>query len=210
MPEQLKRCWLELWRRLEATGDGDTVYRDLSARYSKEGRAYHNLSHIADCLSEFKTLKMLAQRPETIEMAIWFHDAVYDSRAKDNEENSAGLADNVSSRAGIPGEFRKCLKELIMATKAHVSHEDSDAQLLIDIDLSILGRRPEKFEEYERQIRQEYAWVADEAFAAGRAAVLEGFLARPRIYGTSTMFEKYEQTARENLTRSIKQLRGRL
>lgn len=76
----------------------------------------------------------------------------------------------------------------------------------MDIDLSILGQDRSKFDEYERQIRSEYSWVAADAFAKGRSAILSSILARPRIYSTGLFYNKYEKIARENLARSIARL----
>ncbi|HMP82889.1 MAG TPA: N-methyl-D-aspartate receptor NMDAR2C subunit, partial [Verrucomicrobiota bacterium] len=98
--------------------------------------------------------------------------------------------------------------QLILATKSHEARLHADAPLLVDVDLSILGQPPERFWEYERQIREEYAWVAPEQFATKRADILQTFLARPRIYHTQIFRQKLEAQARINLDASIRQLRG--
>jgi predicted metal-dependent HD superfamily phosphohydrolase len=84
----------------------------------------------------------------------------------------------------------------------------ADAPLLVDVDLSILGPPPERFWEYERQIRKEYDWVAVDVFATKRAEILQKFLERPRIYSTEMFFQKLEVQARIDLGASIRQLRG--
>src|SRR5436190_31877 len=117
-------------------------------------------------------------------MAIWYHDAVYDPRAQDNEERSAALVKNVAARAGLSPNFSEKVEVMILATRHKTVPSDADAQLLTDIDLSILGYDKDRFEEYERQIRREYRWVPGPIFSSKRSAILRRFLIRPTIYST--------------------------
>lgn len=199
--------WLELWQRLEGQDDAAAVYHDLSRRYNEPHRAYHNFAHIQQCLLEFDSARHLASSPDAIELAIWFHDAIYDTRAKDNEERSAELAVSVIHPSDLSGSLHRTVSNLILATKHTVVPGDQDAALVVDVDLSILGQPVKRFDEYERQIRDEYDWVEPKVFAEGRSKVLEMFLNRPRIYSTKFFFQKYEVKARENLARSMAQLK---
>lgn len=173
------------------------LIEELRARYSEPHRSYHNLAHVEHCLREFARVRHFAADPEAVEAAIWFHDAIYDPKAKDNEEQSAHLA-----LAMLPGETGLRVARLIEATKHDGVAADPDAALLCDIDLSILAADEHAFEEYERQVRREYAWVPDEAFARGRSAVLRSFLARQAIYQTEP-FRNLEAPARANLERAL-------
>ena len=208
MDTQAKTKWIEFWQKLGVKNNPAPYFTELETRYSEPHRAYHNLAHVADCLEEFEPVKHLARDPLAVEMAIWYHDAVYDPRAKDNEERSAKLATRVGNKISLPSPLNQRVKNLILATKKHDASLDPDAAVLVDVDLSILGRGPRRFDEYENQIRQEYGWVSDEAFAAGRKAVLDSFLTRPVIYSTEIFRNKYEQQARENLKRSIVKLQN--
>ncbi|EEF63208.1 HD domain-containing protein [Pedosphaera parvula] len=199
--------WSELWQRLGGQGDGSVIYEDLFKRYHEPHRAYHNFAHIEQCLLEFGSLRSLASNPDAIELAIWFHDAVYDTHAKDNEELSAELAVDVMQSAAIPASLIQTVSNLILATKHAAMPADPDAALFVDVDLSILGQSAEKFDEYEFQIRQEYNWVESKAFIEGRSRILEIFVKRPRIYSTECFHQKYENQARENLARSIARLK---
>jgi predicted metal-dependent HD superfamily phosphohydrolase len=136
-------------------------------------------------------------------LAIWYYDAIYDPRSRENETRSAELAAVTIRRAGLPGEFGNKVSTLILATTKHDSSVDEDAPLMVDVDLSILGQPRQRFEGYERQIRKEYDWVSDEAFAVGRALVLKSFLNRPTIYATNFFQRKYEEQARLNLANSL-------
>jgi predicted metal-dependent HD superfamily phosphohydrolase len=160
--------------------------------YSEPHRCYHNLVHIEDCLTEFDRAKQLATDPAAVELAIWFHDAVHDPRAADNEERSAELAKDWLSDVHASDALTDSVGRLVLATKNHDASLHADAPLLVDVDLSILGKPPEQFWEYERQIREEYAWVEKRVFAAKRAEILRRFLACERICQTDSFFHGME------------------
>ena len=201
-----EKQWREFWQRLGAIGNPVPRWQRLHTVYTESWRAYHNLDHIGHCLSEFESAKDLAQNHVAIEAAIWFHDAVYDTHKKDNEERSADLADEILQAADKPIEFRESVGSLIRATKHQAQPVFNDACLLTDIDLSILGQDPVRYAEFERQIRHEYSWVADKDFAAGRSVILKGFLHREHIFNTPTFAVKYDEKARVNLAWAINQL----
>ncbi len=207
MATQAKIKWIEFWQKLGVKNNSAPYFAELETRYSEPHRAYHNLAHVMDCLAEFESARNLAHDPLAVEMAIWYHDAVYDPRANDNEEQSAKLATKVGGEIGLPDPLNQRMNDLVLATKKHDASLDRDAAVMVDVDLSILGREPQRFDEYENQIRQEYGWVSDEAFTAGRTAVLESFLTRSVIYSTEFFRNKYESQARENLNRSIHRLK---
>jgi predicted metal-dependent HD superfamily phosphohydrolase len=174
--------------------------------YSEPHRHYHNLLHIEDCLMEFDRAKQLATDPAAVELAIWFHDAVYDPRAATNEERSAELARDWLRDVHASDVLSDSVGRLVLATKSHDASLHADAPLLVDVDLSILGRPPEQFGEYERQIREEYAFVERTVFVAKRAEILHRFLTRERIYQTDFFFHRMEAQARANLRASVQRL----
>lgn len=170
----------------------EDVVELLKARYAEPHRKYHTLEHIEHCLREFDPRQ--AREPEAVEAAIWFHDAVYDTRRHDNEEKSAELLLSLLPEA-------KRAAELVLVTKHHRA-STPDETLLVDIDLAILGQPAERFDRYEREIREEYAWVPEAIFREKRGQILQGFLDRPFIYGTEFFRATYEAAARANLLRS--------
>jgi predicted metal-dependent HD superfamily phosphohydrolase len=202
--------WVRLWRRIAPQGEPLAIYQELVSLHSQPHRHYHNLNHIAACLSEFDSVPEPALNPVAVELAIWFHDAVYDTHAPDNEERSAELASRRIAAAGGSADLRGSVSALVLATKTHDSSLHPDAPLLVDVDLSILGQPEMRFQEYETQIRGEYEWVPEKTFAEKRAEVLERFLARKRIYTTQPFFSKYETRARANLNDSVWKLKARL
>jgi predicted metal-dependent HD superfamily phosphohydrolase len=197
-----------LWKRLGAQGDGLSIFRGLEAAYAEPARAYHTAEHIRDCLAQFDLSRHTARRPDEVEAAIWFHDAVYLPPASDNEDRSARLAQTSLAEAGAPLEVTQRIAGLVLATQHLSIPSEPDAALLCDIDLSILGRAPDVFDEFERRIRQEYAWVPEPAYRGARAEILTGFLRRRSIFQTDDFRNRYEVQARINLGRVLKELGG--
>ncbi len=144
-------AWRQAWRLLGVSHVSDTEYLRVSRAYEQPARAYHNLSHIADCLVQFDPCRQLAEHPACVEIAIWYHDIVYDARRNDNESLSAQWAEEALAEHGVSLAARRAISELILATK----HDDAihsndaihsaDAKLIVDLDLSILGQSEEKF-----------------------------------------------------------------
>jgi predicted metal-dependent HD superfamily phosphohydrolase len=95
---------------------------------------------------------------------------------------------------------------LVLATRHESVALDPDSQVIEDVDLSILGAEPARFDQYEEQVRQEYGWVAGPIYQHKRKAILESFLARAAIYNTSRFIERYERQARANLARALARL----
>jgi predicted metal-dependent HD superfamily phosphohydrolase len=140
------------------------------------------------------------------EAALWFHDAVHEPLAADNEERSADWARRALARLDVAPHAVEEIARLILLTRHTAPPADPAGRLLCDIDLSILGRPPAEFADYERRIRAEYAAVPDAAYRKGRRRVLGAFLARDPLYGTPWFRERYEQPARANLQRAIERL----
>jgi len=189
-------------------GGGSNVLYEIFRAYSGYGRFYHNLEHLQYC---FETLDgEMAKFPGvgSIELALWYHDIIYDPKAKDNEEQSADLAiGHFRSRLGFPHEFALQVANLILATKHVNEPKTREAKVLLDVDLAILSASPEQFEAYELGIRREYEWVPEERFREGRAKILQGFLDRTWVYYTPEFREgPRESLARENLSRSLSRL----
>jgi predicted metal-dependent HD superfamily phosphohydrolase len=200
--------WLELWSRLGARESGTSIFARLVAAYTEPGRAYHTAEHIRDCLAELDLAQALADHPDEVEAALWFHDAVYLPGAADNEERSAQLARTALSAGGVTQETTERVASLVLATKHVAATPDPDGRLICDIDLSILGREPEVFDEFERRIRREYAWVPEPIYRRERSAVLSGFLRRQSIYQTGPFRHRFEASARANMERHLARLVG--
>jgi predicted metal-dependent HD superfamily phosphohydrolase len=202
--------WSALWDNLHCAGDPVPCHRELVAAYAEKHRHYHNLQHLEECLTEFDAVRSEAKQPALVEMALWFHDAVYDPHSNVNEETSAHRATKCLTAANVRGPSIESVHQLIMCTKTHESPPATDGALLIDVDLAILGQPSERFWAYERGIKAEYAWVPAATYILKRNEILAGFLNRPAIYRTEHLRRKYESVARTNLSAAIERLRTSL
>ena len=164
------------------------------------------MQHLDECFEKLDELHPLARYPAEVELALWFHDAIYDVKQHDNEERSAEWARASAAAAGVFTEVCERVYSLILTTRHKAVPHGMDAEILVDVDLSILGAAPERFDEYEKQVREEYAWVPEFIFRRERKAILKEFLARPRIFSTTRFRERYERQARSNLERSLERL----
>lgn len=174
--------------------------------YADPHRHYHNQQHIADCLTQFDQVRQLAVEPNAVEFAVWLHEAGCDSHAGNKEDSSAKLAQDWLKQAGAAEALTNSVGRVILATKVHDGALHPAAPLLADVDLSILGRSPQKFWEYEQNFRHEYGWVNQKTFATKRVENLQHFLARPRLYHTKFYFARLEAQARSKVHASIEQL----
>ena len=201
----LQRSWNRVWRALNGSPD-PALFDRLVAAYGEPHRHYHTLQHLTECVTLLERHLDLADRPGEVEAALWFHDAIYDVKRHDNEERSATWAMEAALAAGVAHESASRIHELVMATRHDALPTTRDEQLLVDVDLSILGAPTARFDDYERQVRAEYAWVPTPLFRSKRRVVLETLLARVHLYSTDRLRESLEAAARANLQRSIAQL----
>ena len=191
-----------MWQALGAEHCDETLREGLLARYDAPQRHYHSTQHLAELFALWPLVAADTEHPAEVELAIWYHDAVYDATRSDNEARSAHLAMDAMRNAGVSVEARERVERLIMATRHEAVPTGRDAQVLVDLDLAILGASAERFDEYEAQVRAEYASVPDMLFRRGRAAVLASFAERERIYMTPVLHDRLEAAARANLKRS--------
>jgi predicted metal-dependent HD superfamily phosphohydrolase len=189
-------------------GTGEALMHRLIAAYNEPHRKYHTEQHLRECLIVFDENRDFSEHPVEVEIALWFHDAIYNLRAHDNEERSADWAVRELNRQSVHPDRIKRIKELILVTKHSALPVGPDQELLVDIDLSILGANSDRFEEYERQVREEYRFVPRFLFKKKRREILSEFLNRNPIYATSELRLKFENQARSNMTKSIRALRG--
>jgi predicted metal-dependent HD superfamily phosphohydrolase len=197
-----------LCRRLGAIGDAAGIAGDLLRRWAEPGRAYHGLEHLEDCLARLDEAPPDGADRDLVEAALWFHDAVYDPRAADNETRSAQLARRALEELGVRSEIVSRVGDLVLLTLHREPPTDPEGRLLCDIDLAVLGGSAEDFDRYDQAIRLEYAWVPDSVYRRERAAILRGLLARAPLYATAYYRERYELPARANLERALARLPG--
>lgn len=185
---------------------------DLALRYSEPHRHYHTLEHVVSMLRLYREMVERGHfvADEAIELAIWYHDAVYDPQRSDNEERSVWLLEEVGKdgELGDDGEDVARACEMVLATKDHGKADaDPATALFLDLDLAVLGSSPSEYARYQEGIRLEYRHLDSEAYVRGRTAVVERFLSRLGIFHTSVFADRFEARARENLERELRALR---
>jgi predicted metal-dependent HD superfamily phosphohydrolase len=200
----------DLWRWWNATftpAKAD-VFDDLLARWSSPSRHYHNVEHLHECLRELNAASgdLGAIDPRPVAVALWFHDAIYEPSRGDNEAASADLAAVTLREQGEHPATINRVRQLILDTAHRAQPHTPDGRLIVDIDLSILGKPPARFDRYDAAIRAEYAHVPWPDYRAGRRKVLQAFLDRPAIYHAPRFQTLYEAAARANLQRAMARL----
>lgn len=198
----LSQSWHRAWQALGEVAPR-AAFDELLKAYQQKQRSYHTLQHVQEMIGLLEPVLDQALRPGELELALWFHDAVYEPKAKDNELQSAGWAAKVMREQGLDEQVLLRVHELIMATCHAVQPLEGDARLLVDIDLGILAADGPRFAEYEAQIRDEYRWVPGWVYASKRRAILQSFMEREQIYGTEVFRQGLEAAARRNLGQAL-------
>ena len=194
---------------------GEKLLDEIRSLHSEPDRGYHGWSHPVALLALHTQVERLLHDPEAVRCAILLHDAIYEPRRADNESRSVALAAQML-KGLVPDTTLDRTVRLIEATARHAipaglaDDEAADMAMFLDMDLSILGAPQAVFDAYEAGVRHEYREVPDAAFRAGRATILEGFIARDTLYLSDWGRTQFEAGARENLKRSVAALRGSL
>jgi len=190
-----------LWAR--CGGDGahaGAVFARLDAHYREAHRHYHNGGHIDDCLARLDLAAAAAtvDDADAVEMALWFHDAIYELGAPDNEALSAEW---FAARAGgrLPADFIARVADYINSTTHRETPAAPGAKWVVDADLGGLGMDDAAFHRDGARIRREFAHLSDAEFARGQAAFLRTLLARERIFYTDFFRDLCEARARRHI-----------
>jgi predicted metal-dependent HD superfamily phosphohydrolase len=193
-----------LWRRCVASPPSPksaSVYADLATRLGAPNRHFHNLDHVFDCLRRSDEVASLLVDRDAVELALWFHDAVYEIGAATNERRSAELFLALST--GARPIFRRCVCGLILATRHAGTVRGNDRCFIVDIDLSGFGAPWGEFIHNGARLRAEFSARTDAEFNAGQTVFLQRLQRRPRFYATDYFRDRYEGVARENLRRVL-------
>lgn len=203
----LAEAWLRTAARVGARGDVAGSGATLLSRYADAGRHYHDLTHLDEVLRNVDELADAARAPDVVRLAAWFHDAVYDPRADDNEEISARLAESMLAAIRVDDAMVAEAARLVRLTAGHdAADDDPDGAVLCDADLAILAADETRYAEYVAGVRAEHAHVPDDEFARGRAAVLQHLLGQPSLFRTPTAHTAWEAIARANVVAELARL----
>ena len=200
-----KDRWTSLMQSMNLPSSID-CYELLVRAYSEKHRHYHTGKHIDAMLRHFDNVEDLADKPQEVELAIWFHDAIYNPLSSSNEVDSAEWAKDFLISSGGDATVAQRVYELIMATKHDGKVVEDDHKLIVDIDLTILGANESVYDEFEANVRKEYKLIPSFIFRRKRKEILKSFLTEKNIYQLDYFAEKFEAQAKENINRAISKL----
>lgn len=199
----------ERWKKLMLSlglAENISTYDSLLEAYSEKHRYYHTVKHVSVCLKWLDTVVSLAENINEIELALWFHDAVYKPYSSENELKSAVLATGFLRKNQVDKEMVQRVHDLIMSTEHTKQAKTNDESLLVDIDLTILGSEDSVYSKFEDNIRKEYKWVPYFIYRKKRIELLKSFVNRAYIFHTDYFRQKLEIQARKNLNKVISSL----
>ncbi|MFI1568818.1 hypothetical protein ACH4ZX_38360 [Streptomyces sp. NPDC020490] len=194
--------------RCGAGGPDPSPYAaNLLARWQEPQRHYHTLAHLTAVLDHVDTLEEYAADADVVRLAAWFHDAVYLPDRSENEERSARLAERALPEAGVAADRTAEVARLVRLTVTHApAPGDANGAVLCDADLAVLAAPPSAYAAYTAAVREEYHFVPNDAFRAGRSDILRQLLSLPRLFHTPHGEREWEATARYNLTAELEML----
>jgi predicted metal-dependent HD superfamily phosphohydrolase len=184
----------------------EQVWAEIEKSYSNPKRTYHTLAHLQQFYNELEETRNSIRNWDALLISLFFHDLVYNPLRRDNEERSIIIAENRLTTIDVPQVMINTCKDLIMATKSHDRSDDTDTNIFIDADLSILGQPPAVYDAYTAGIRKEYILYSDMLYKPGRKAVVQHLLSLHPIFKTGHFYQKYEKQAKENLQRELSSL----
>lgn len=182
------------------------LWGEIEKSYTAKKRYYHNQSHLENLLKELTSIKESIEDWDCTIFSIAYHDIVYNTLQKDNEEQSAAMAEQRLAEIAFPAQRISKCAEQILATKGHTISNNQDINFFTDADLSILGASWEVYETYFKNIRKEYSYYPDLLYKPGRKKVLQYFLSMDKIFKTDKFFSRYEEQARKNLLAELERL----
>ena len=202
--EWIKEIWNILAFKLKISkAESNQIFQEIESRYSEPHRTYHTMIHIYQLFMLMENHPDELENHTLIELAILFHDIVYDPQQNDNEAKSAAIADKLVGPY-LDAVTRHQLKLIIESTHQHKPIlAASDNQYFLDMDLSILGVSSRIYNGYVRKIRQEYSILPTRKFDEGRKEFLVNFLKRPRIFYTDLYYNQFEEQARSNMEQEL-------
>ncbi len=200
-----------LWDRCansSAADRGAEIYGQLKARYMEPHRRYHTPVHIAHCLNQFDLAREHMDEPDAVEMAIWFHDVIYESKSTDNELKSAELFTELAG-SNVSAEFNSRVRDLIMVTVHRQLPETGDEKFVVDIDLSSFGLPWDRFLKDSEGVREEFPHLSDREFYPGQKVFMESLISRKNFCFTKFFRDRHEDTARDNISKYFDKLKQR-
>ena len=201
----------EKWAELTAFTNNkelkDNLLSDIKKSYSSPGRSYHNLDHLLSLLTLCEENVAVLQNPIVVGFSIIYHDIIYDTQRRDNEEKSAEKAKRDLKALGLKRSFITEIEAFILATKDHEIPAEvvnkHDLAYFLDFDLAVLGLPGDEYEAYKKSIRQEYLQYRSYVYKEGRRQAMIQLLEKESLFYTNEFKERFEVQARENINNEL-------
>jgi dephospho-CoA kinase/pantetheine-phosphate adenylyltransferase len=201
-PEDVKKIQA-LWNEFapQQGESADKAYSKLARKYGEAHRKYHTVEHLAEVFGLFEQNRAALRDPQAVALALFFHDVVYNIPGGDNEERSAAYAQRTLTEMGADPQLISRVSGLITMTKSHTADaNDTDAALMMDIDMAILGASPARYKKYAAAVEAEYtSHLTPQAYRAGRLEFLDACRKKNRFFITDAFETKYGDQTRRNL-----------
>ena len=201
--ESRLRSWQRAWTAL-GTPAPEGVFESLLARWSEPHRRYHTLQNIDEGIAHLEPVLHLAERPGDVEIALWFHDAIYVPGDPANERQSAALF--LTHAAGTAPAFRRRVCALVLTTRSNRTPRSNDCKFIDDIDLAGFGASWDDFMYNGGLLRREFAAQSDADYYRGLSSFIHSLKRRPRFFRTEWFARRYEKQAQDNLTRLLAEI----
>ena len=202
----LKSIWTNVTEEYSSNTDCEALWQEINSSYSSANRHYHDHQHLQHMITLAEEFREHIDDFQCLLFSIFYHDIVYDAKKSDNEERSADIAMKRLSEMGLPTTtIQKCSQQ-ILATKDHEEGSDNDTNLLLDIDVSILGSNQQQYEQYASDIRKEYNMYPNVLYKRGRKKVLRHFLDMEYLFKTEAFRNRFEKQARKNIQAELNTL----
>jgi len=202
----------QLWLRCAADDVGDDAgkcFEEVQRFYREPHRRYHTPEHVDHCLSQLDAARGHMIEPDAVELAVWYHDVIYDVGASDNELRSARLFAR-RAKGRMPEALVRCVHELIMVTvHSRIEPDTLDQGYMVDIDLSSFGLPWERFLRDSVAVREEFPHLSDEEFYPRQKEFLGSLLRRDHFCFTEFFRARHEAQARANIERYLAELERR-
>lgn len=195
--------WISQQVDPEDTTHVESVWQIISDKYAEPSRHYHTKTHILDCLKQLDSAKHQVPDFKAVELATWFHDAVYDPTAKDNEAQSVVLFKKLADGI-LPEELIQKVSDLIIATLHIDQPADLDQAFMLDIDLSSIAGTWQRFTRDNSDLRKEVKHLDCKEYCQKKIGFFKMLLDKERIFFTDFFHEACEQKARLNMENFIR------
>lgn len=201
--EHLRERFYNCFATLMSVRQVKDLFNELVKNYNEKNRKYHNLSHISACFKHFDSISEKLESPHLVEVALWFHDVIYNPLKSNNELKSAEYALDALQVTSLSKVELEEIYLHILSTMHPSQPSSSDQKYLIDIDLSILATDARSYGQYKELVRQEYSFVPNLLYRRGRKKLLHSLLSQNRIYHSDHFFDMWEDKARDNLRQEL-------